>query len=472
MQSLWIIGSCLAGFLAGAALAWSFWRGRAADLAAAARNEAAAASATLAERLKLREEQLAAATRLTADRDQALREAAAATASLQAKLAETIARHETEQRQAAEKLKLLDDAKRQLADQFKLLAGEILEAKGKQFAQASGEQLDAILKPLRERLADFAKKVEDTHEKDVRDRAAIKQLIELLDQNNRALGAQAEHLAKALHGDVKAQGNWGELVLERVLDASGLEPGLAYEVQESHPGPDGRRFQPDVVVKLPDGKRLVIDAKVSLVAYERYLAEDTDAGRERALKEHAQSLRNHIKGLGDKSYQSIPGLATPDFVFLFIPIEMAYTLALRGDPGLLEEAARRRLVMVTPGTLLSALFLVNYLWQQEKRSRSADAIADLAGKLYDKLADAVAAFIGIGKRLEQAQQDYDQAIKRLATGRGNALGIAEKIRAMGVRTTKSLPAEFATPDDLPELPGPNDTPLPPDSATGPKTQDA
>lgn len=440
MQSWWIMLSWLIGGLAGAGLAYAYWRGRADDLAAVARGEGAAAAASVAERLRMREEQLGTANAVLAAREQELRQSAEAMARLQAQLVEAQTRLEAEQRQAGEKLKLLDEAKRQLTDQFKVLANEIFEDKSKKFNQASGDRLDTLLKPLGERLVEFAKKVEDTHEKGVRERATIKQLIESLTEKNQLLSAEAHSLTNALRGQVKTQGNWGEMVLERVLDASGLEKGLAYEVQASHLGDDGHRYQPDVVIHLPGGKHIVVDAKVSLVAYERYTAEEADeATRAKAIREHVLSLRNHLKALGDKHYQTLPGLTTPDFVFMFIPIETAHTLALREETTLVEEASKRKIVIVTPSTLLAALFLVNYLWQQEKQSRNAADIAEAAGKLYDKLADFAKALEQVGVKLDHAQREYDQAMKRLSTGRGNALGLAEKIRGMGARTTKDLP---------------------------------
>jgi DNA recombination protein RmuC len=467
MQPTWtILIFLLAGLTAGFAVAWALGRRRADELAAAARRETGAETATLQERLRLREERLAEAAAAASVREGEFRQATETIARLNAEVADLHARLEAEQRQAGEKLKLLEEAKRQLADQFKVLANEIFDDKSKKFTQASGERLDLLLKPLAERLLDFSKKVEDTHEKGVRERATIKQLIESLTEKNQLLGAEAHNLANALRGQAKTQGNWGEMVLERVLAASGLEKGLAYDVQESHVDQDGRRLQPDVVIHLPDDKSIVIDAKVSLVAYERYTAEDATAEvRERALREHIQSLRNHIKGLGEKNYQNLVGITSPNFIFLFVPIESAYALAMREESTLFDEASQRKIVIVTPSTLLASLSLINYLWQQEKQSRNAADIAALAGKLYDKLADFAKSLAQVGDRLTQAQTSYDEAMKRLATGRGNALGTAEKLRAMGARTAKEIPRDLIDDDDNDDGSAPS---LPPGIAPPPE----
>jgi DNA recombination protein RmuC len=371
--------------------------------------------------------------------------------TLSRELTELKTRVEAERSSAQEKLLLLQQAKEALGDQFKSLANDILEEKSRRFAEQNQASLGQLLAPLKTQLTEFKGKVEEVYVQEGKDRTALSEQVRQLVNLNQALSQDAQNLTRALKGDVKMQGNWGELVLERVLESAGLVRGREYEVQESQKREDGTRGQADVVIRLPEERHLVVDSKVSLLAYESYVAAETDEERAVSVRRHLESVRNHIKGLSGKQYQSMYGIKQLDFVLLFVPIEPAFMLAITNDAQLFMHAWEKNVLLVSPSTLLFVVRTVAHLWRQEAQTRNAQDIARRGADLYDKLSDFVKDLTGVGERLKQAQDAYDAAHKRLATGRGNVIRQAEMLRTLGVKPTKSLPVamvEQAADDEL------------------------
>ena len=344
-----------------------------------------------------------------------------------------------ERNQSNEKLALLQSAREELSHQFKNLANDILEEKSKRFSEQNQQSLGQLLDPLKTKLQEFQGKVEQVYVQEGKDRSALAEQVRQLMELNRTVSQEANNLTKALKGSNKAQGNWGELVLERVLEGSGLRKGEEYDIQESHTLEDGRRLQPDVVVHLPDDRHLVIDAKATLIAYEDYANAEDEKHRDVALKRHLDAVRSHIKGLSDKNYQDLYGLKSLDFVLMFIPIEPAFMLAVTHDRELFMDAWNKNVLLVSPSTLLFVVRTVANLWRQEAQTRNAQDIAKRGAELYDKLAGFVEDMESLGTRLNQAQKDYDGAINKLSTGRGNLIRQAEMLKKLGVKPTKSLP---------------------------------
>jgi DNA recombination protein RmuC len=371
--------------------------------------------------------------------------------ALKQRLAQLETTLEKERSEAQEKLALLDQARQSLTEQFKNLANEILEEKAKRFTEQNRQGLEGLLSPLREQIHKFEKQVADTYEKESKDRVSLFHEIRQLKDLNQRISQDAVNLTKALKGESRTQGTWGELVLERVLELSGLERGREYEVQTSFKDEEGSRYRPDVIVHLPEGRDIIIDSKVSLVHYERYCSAEDEDERRTALAQHIASLRTHIRSLGDKAYHALPGVRTLDFVLMFVPIETAYSEALREAPELVTDALGRNIVLVTPMTLLLALRTVHRLWRYEHQSQNAQEIAKRAGDLYDKFVAFIADLESIGKRIGDAQKAYDSAHNKLCTGRGNLVRRAEQIRRLGVSTSKSLPEEIVGRSEV-ELP--------------------
>lgn len=345
---------------------------------------------------------------------------------------------EAERRTAPDKLALLAGAQETLVNQFKSLANDILEEKSKRFTEQNQTNLGQLLDPLRLKITEFQAKVEHGYVQEGKDRSALaEQVRQLMELNNR-LSDEANNLTKALKGSSKTQGSWGELVLERVLEASGLRKDEEYIVQGSHTREDGSRAQPDVVIRLPEERNLVVDAKVSLTAYEEFASSEDDTIRAAALKRHLDSVKVHIRGLSDKNYQSLYGIQSLDCVLMFVPIEPAFMLAVTSDRELFMEAWNRNVLLVSPSTLLFVVRTVAHLWRQEAQNRNAQEIAKRGGELYDKFVGFVEDLTQLGTRLIQAQAEYDQAFGKLRSGRGHLIGQAEKLRALGVKPTKSL----------------------------------
>ncbi len=336
----------------------------------------------------------------------------------------------------------LETLQARFTHEFKILAADILEDKSRRFTEQNRSQLDELLRPLGEKILAFEKRVEQTYDVELRDKISLREEIRQLHTASLKLGQDADNLTRALRGDTKRQGNWGELILEKVLERSGLTPGVEYRTQVTTRNASADLIRPDVVVFLPDEKHLIVDAKVSLVAYESWVRCEDDGERDRCLTAHVLSVRNHVRQLGDKSYFSGEDFASPEFTLLFMPIESAFSLALQRDADLFQFAWERRIVLVSPTTLLATLRTVASVWKMEKQSRHALEIARLSGELYDKLAGVLDDFTKIGRQLETARTDYGDAMKRLYEGKGNVVRTAEKIRELGARHTKNLPAAW------------------------------
>lgn len=345
------------------------------------------------------------------------------------------------QKLAEQKLEM-EQLNEKLTAQFKNLANEILEEKTKRFTEQNKSNLDEILKPLGEKLKDFEKKVEDTYEKGLRDQSRLQaELLKLHDLNNR-ISQEAQNLTRALKGDVKKQGNWGEMLLEKILENSGLIRDLHYKTQVSLLTAEGQKMQPDVVIYLPDNKHIVVDSKVSLLAYDAYVNAQTEEERAIAIKEHIRSVRAHIKGLSDKNYQHLQGLSSPEYVLMFIPVEASFGVAIGEDNELFSFAWSNKIVLVSPSTLIATLLTISSIWKQENQNRNALEIAEKGGQLYDKLVLLVEDLIDVGRKLEDAKKAYELSMNKLHTGKGNLLGRAEAMKKLGAKASKELPQKL------------------------------
>lgn len=338
-----------------------------------------------------------------------------------------------EQKQEVEKLQ------EKFTKEFENLANKILEEKSNKFTEQNKENMKNILTPLQDKIQLFEKKVEDTHKESIDYHAALRQQILGLREMNLQMSKETINLTKALKGDSKMQGNWGELVLERVLEKSGLEKDREYFVQQSHTNEEGQRVFPDVVINLPDGKKMIVDSKVSLTAYEKFINEEDDNLKNSFLKEHVNSIKRHVEQLGDKNYHDLYQIESPDFVLLFIPMEPAFALALNEDTTLYNKAFEKNIVIVTPSTLLATLRTIDSMWANQKQQENAFEIARQAGALYDKFEGFVADLIKIGKKIDESKVEYSSAMNKLVEGKGNLIISVEKLKKMGAKAKKALP---------------------------------
>ena len=338
-----------------------------------------------------------------------------------------------------EKLALLTEARDQLTYQFRTLANEILEEKSQRFAEQNKASLDQLLLPLKEQLTGFKSTVERAYIDEGKERSALAEQVKQLAALNVQLSSDATDLTKALKGSTKTQGNWGEMVLERILESGGLRKGYEYKVQESYTRPDGSRVIPDVILHLPEGKHLVIDAKVSLTDYSEHVNGQAETERDRAALSHIASMRTHIKGLSEKDYRSLHSLQTVDFVIMFVPIEPAFMLGIGRDPDLWEHAWKKNVLLVSPSTLLFVVRTVSHLWKQEQQRDNVKEIARQGGELYDKFSAFVADLNKLGDQLNRAKDSYDAAFNKLSSGRGNLVNRAQALRRMGIKVAKPLP---------------------------------
>jgi len=346
-----------------------------------------------------------------------------------------------DQQNLEEKLQLLAENKVQLKQEFENLSNKIFEDKHKQFNQTSKEGLSGLLNPFKEQLEGLRKKVDDVYVSESKDRAALKAQIGELHNLNKQITEEASSLARALRGEKKTQGNWGELVLETVLEKSGLREGEEFVREKSITNEEGDRLRPDVIINLPEDKHIVVDAKVSLNAYTDYVNAENDADRVKYLKSHIDAVRIHIKSLAEKSYAKLPGINSPDFVFLFMPIEPAFMVAFQHDDKLFNDAFEQRIVVVTPTTLLASLRTVSSLWSIERQNKSAKQLADQAAKIHDKLVGFVESMEKVGTQLNTVQGTYDKAWSQLKEGRGNLISQAHKFKDLGVRVKKDMPKQ-------------------------------
>ncbi|NDP26701.1 MAG: DNA recombination protein RmuC [Flavobacterium sp.] len=338
-----------------------------------------------------------------------------------------------EQKEEVEKLQ------EKFTKEFENLANKILDEKSSKFTEQNKENMKNILSPLQDKIQLFEKKVEDTHKESIDYHAALRQQILGLREMNLQMSKETLNLTKALKGDSKMQGNWGELILERVLEKSGLEKDREYFVQQSHVNGEGSRVFPDVVINLPDGKKMIVDSKVSLTAYEKFINEEDDNLKTAFLKEHVNSIKRHVEQLGDKNYHDLYQIESPDFVLLFIPMEPAFALALNEDITLYNRAFEKNIVIVTPSTLLATLRTIDSMWANQKQQENAFEIARQAGALYDKFEGFVADLIKIGKKIDESKIEYQGAMNKLVDGKGNLITSVEKLKKMGAKVKKALP---------------------------------
>ena len=355
------------------------------------------------------------------------------------RLAETAAKLEA----ANELIAGTQALREQMSQQFQNLANEILEDKSRRFAEQNQSNLTTLLGPLRERITEFQKKVEDTYSNESRERASLQTEIQRLAELNRQITEEATNLTNALKGNNKTQGNWGEFVLESVLESSGLRDGHEFVRQENHSDGDGGRLQPDIIINLPEGRHMVIDSKVSLVAYERFSRLEPGQERDAELRQHINSIRANVKRLAEKNYQSLYSLKSLDFVLMFIPIEPAFLDAVNGDQGLYMEAWNKNVILVSPSTLLATLSTIASIWRREHQNQNAQEIARHCASLYDKFVGFVDDLEDIGRRLAAAQKSYENAAGKLSTGRGNLLRQVERVRKLGVKPNKQLAGPLA-----------------------------
>jgi len=342
-----------------------------------------------------------------------------------------------------EQVQKLEEAETRLTENFERLAGRIFEDRSEKLSDLNTRQLDSLLKPLGEKLTDFRNTVEQAHRQETAQHQVMKEKIGDLEKLNDRLHEDATNLSRALTGNVKAQGNWGEQQLERLLELAGLQKGVEYSTQYSVTSENGQRIQPDLVVHLPEGKSIVLDSKVSLVAWTRYQGSEGDEARQAAaLDEHILSIRQHIKGLGEKRYAEIPELNSLDFVLMFMPIEAALIAALQADPELAGFALRNKVALLSPTNFLATMRTVGSVWSVHKQNNNAQEIAQRAGLLYDKFAGFVENLQQVGDRLRQAQQSYDKAFSQLSTGAGNLLRQSEQLRELGARNSRQLDSKL------------------------------
>lgn len=331
--------------------------------------------------------------------------------------------------------------KQHMETEFRQLAQDIMAKQQRQLAEANEKQLGAILSPLGSQIQRFQDKVEKSYDQEARERFSLVREIRNLQQLNQRISDDAGNLTQALKGQNKLQGGWGEVILERLLEKSGLEKGREYETQVSMQNEHGRRLQPDVIIHLPEGKQVVVDSKMVLNSYLAYTEAETDEDRNRAIKAHLDALRRHIRDLSSKQYQALPGVTSLDFVLLFIPIEAAFSLAVQSDNGLFSEAFEANIILTGPSNLLATLRTVQNIWRNEKQSQNAREIARQAGAMYDKLVGFVQDMDDVGNRLDMATRSYHSAVKKLNSGRGNLVSRAEQLREMGAKTSKTIPLQ-------------------------------
>ncbi|MDX9929517.1 MAG: DNA recombination protein RmuC [Bacteroidales bacterium] len=367
-------------------------------------------------------------------------------------LSSALAGREAEKEQLTERIREMKEEAEgiheRLRNEFRVLAGEILDVNSRKFTEQNREKLDELLRPLSENLKDFKKKIEDTHIQDVQGRESLFSKIRQLEELNLKISNEATALARALKGESKTQGNWGEVLLESILEKSGLQKDREFFVQSSFTSEDGRRLQPDVIVRYPGDRNIIIDSKVSLTAYEAYNNVEDDE-REKYLRAHIISVRNHVNELATKNYQDLYSISTLDFVMMFMPVEPSYLLAIQTDQELWSYAYERRILLISPTNLIAALKMIESMWRQEYQNRNVMEIASQGGALYDDFVLLAERLVRLGRKLDEARDSYDDAMKKLTTGRGNLVSRVTRLRSLGVKTKKTLPGEMVSdPDEV------------------------
>lgn len=376
----------------------------------------------------------------------------AAEQKIRLELTSQLSRSEEQNKALSEKLNTqkaeIEEIQKKFTTEFENLANRILKQNTLDFTATNQKNISDILNPLKEKLSTFEKQVDETYKNSLRDQTDLKAELKKLQDLNINISEEARNLTKALKGDTKKQGNWGEIVLERILERSGLVKGEEYETQFTARNDHGELIRPDVIVKLPDNKHIIIDSKVSLIAYEQFVNADTSEEKDRYAKSHIESIKTHIKGLSEKSYSHTSSLNSPDFVLMFLPIESSFSMAIQQDLELFNFAWDRKVVMVSPSTLLATLRTIESIWKHEKQTQNAIEIASEGGKLYDKFAGLVEDLKRLGSQIDTVQKTFQEANKKLHTGTGNLIGKVEKLRMLGAKNTKSLPISFSN-DETP-----------------------
>ena len=414
----------IAGMAAGAVVVWLLLRQRHLADVAAARQQAETAAAELTRLREYAQGRTDEITRLTGE-----------LASAQSEVKNLRQRAEEQKTEAGKAMETMKT-------EFRNLANEIMEEKSRRFTEQNREKLDEILKPLNENMRDFRRKIEETWVEGEKTKASLMTRLHDMETLNRRISDEANALTKALKGDSQSQGKWGEMILESILEKSGLVRDREFTVQEVFHGENSTRPRPDVIVKYPGNRSIVIDSKVSLTAYERYVSAENDTAREAAIRDHLASVRNHITQLSARNYPELDGLNTLDFVMMFMPVEPAYMLALQRDPELWNMAYEKRILMIGPTNLIAALKMIETMWRQEYQSKHVMEIARQGGALYDDFVTFADRLRKVGKKIDEARETYDLTIKKLSDGRGNLIGKVEKLKSLGIKTKKSLPGEF------------------------------
>lgn len=363
-------------------------------------------------------------------------------------LADMKARRESEQKHYEAQIELLNENKEQLKKEFSHLANEIFDQKQQRFTEQSKESVSSLLEPFNKQIEQFRKRVDDIHTKDTESRSQMMTQLSMLKDMNSQLNKQADDLTKALKGDKKLQGNWGELQIERILESSGLQKGREYEREANFKDEYGRNKRPDFIIHLPDGKHIIVDSKVSLNAYQQAVAADDDIEREQALKDHVLATRNHIRSLSEKNYPNLTGMNAPDFVLMFMPVESAFIAAFESDPNLFNDAFERHIVVVTPTTLLATLRTVANLWVLERQNENAKELYSLAGKIFDKFVIFSEKMTKLGQQMKTAEKTYSEAFGSLSEGRGSMVSYVSRLKEIGAPTNKSLPEAILQKDRI------------------------
>lgn len=388
---------------------------------------------------KERKIQIAKLETAIAERDERINVLTEQTANSKAGHSELKTRLEEQKKQNEERLKEFEQVKKRMAMEFENLANKILEDKSKRFTEQNKSSLDELLKPMHTQLGDFRKRVDQIHHEDSEARSKLRGHIEQLHTLNQEMNKEAKSLTRALKGDNKAQGNWGEMILEKVLEQSGLRKGKEYEIQRAFRDSENSLLKPDVIVHLPEGKDIVIDSKVSLIHYNEYINSEDVTEQQKALAEHVLSVRSHINNLSSKDYSSLKGLRSLDFILLFMPIDAAFMAAFQADEKLFNTAFEKKIVVVTPTTLLATLRTIENIWRYERQNENSRQIADKAGTIYDKLRGFLEDFEKIGKQLDTVHATYEGAMNKLTHGRGNLIRQAESFVELGVKVKKEMP---------------------------------
>ncbi len=401
--------------------------------------------------LRVRVERIPRLEEVIEHKEEAIEALRARNVDLEKELSDLTARMEEERRQTEKNLKELKEARESMQKEFKLLAANIMEENSRRFTELSKQRVEEVLKPLGQQVVEFKKRIEDVHNEETKEMATLLNEIKHLKELNLKISEDAVNLTKALRGESKRQGVWGEMVLEKVLEASGLREGEEYEREVSLQDDEKRRYRPDVIVHLPNDRDIVIDAKTSLVAYEKYIKAENEEERKRYARQHLEAVKNHVDRLAEKGYANLEGVNTLDFIFMFMPIEGALMLALETDPQLYDKAFRKHIVLVSPTTLLVALRAVENTWRHERQNRNAMEIARRAGALYDKFVGFAEDLEKVGKQLETVRKTYDSAWNKLRDGRGNIVWQIEELKALGARASKEMPKNLADAAHAPSI---------------------